>query len=342
MFVLNSNITIGQYKKVMAIDVKITKTVFEYVDRAIIKMPTTARLKRAKEVLTESAPTAKQFVEGDFVNIELGYNGKLRNEFTGFISKINFGTPLEIECEGYSYLLRKKRYSKVFKNTTLMDVLKYLIIGTEITLSKDHVLDMPIPTLLFQNLTGTECLEKIKTTLNSLINIYFKNKVLHAELFPVVPFEKTAFYKIGWNVIMDASLKIKQPNNDVFIIKFNSTAKDGSKLEVEHKEKKSLGIKTHTNEVEVIDVKTQITDPNAKKKLAKSFADKKRFEGCEGKIKGFLQPYCETAWKASITDEKYPERNGIYIVESTEVTYGMSGARRTVGIGFKLKDLKDK
>ncbi len=342
MFVLNSNITIGQYKKVMPSEVKITKTVFEYVDRAIIKMPTTARLKRAKEVLTESAQTAKQFVEGDFVNIELGYNGKLINEFTGFISKINFGTPLEIECEGYSYLLRKKRYLKSFKNTSLSEVLKFLITGTEITISKDHIVDVPIPTILFQNNNGTECLEKIKEKLNGLVNIYFKGKVLHAELFPVKPFEKTAYYKIGWNVILDDSLKLKEPSNDVFIIKFNSTKNDGSKSEIEHKEKKSGLIKTHTNDVEIIDVKTQITDPEAKKKLAKSFADKKRFEGCEGKIKGFLQPYCETAWKASIKDEKFPDRSGIYIVESTEVTYGMSGARRTVGIGFKLKDLKDK
>lgn len=342
MFVLKSNITLGQFKKVLPHDVKISKSVYSYVDRAVIKMPTTARLKRANEVLTESAPTAKQFIEGDFVNIELGYNGKMVNEFTGFISKINFGTPLEIECEGYSYLLRKKRYLKSFKNTSLIEVLKFLIIGTGITLSKDHIVDMPLPTILFENQNGTECLEKIKNSLNNLINIYFKGNVLHAELFPVKPFIKTVYYKIGWNVILDDSLKIKEPSNDVFIIKFNSTKNDGSKSEIEHKEKKSGSLKTYTNDVEVIDVKTQITDPEAKKKLAKSYADKKRFQGCEGKIKGFLQPYCETAWKAAITDEKFPDRSGIYVITSTEVTYGMSGARRTVEIGFKLKDLKDK
>jgi hypothetical protein len=73
-----------------------------YVDRATIKVPITARIKRADETITATAETAKLFKEGDAVSIDLGYNNKFNTEFIGFVSRVNFTTPVEIECEGYS------------------------------------------------------------------------------------------------------------------------------------------------------------------------------------------------------------------------------------------------
>ncbi len=337
MFVLGSDITIGQFKKVNPHEVKITKSVQEYVDKAIIKLPATGRLKRAGEVITESTDTAKQFAEGDFVKIDLGYNGKLVNEFTGFVSKINFATPIEVECEGYSYLLRKKQYAvKVFKDVKLIEVLKYLIVGTPIRLDKNHVSDLMVTKFLVEKQTGTELLEQLKKMFNNLIHFYFKNEVLCAELFPVVAFPNSAFYKLGWNVVKDDSLKLKEPKNENITITYKHTAVDGTKMEGKNTLKKIVTRGSSSGDGEQKEVKSGIKDTETLTKLAASDVSKTSYRGYEGKIKAFLQPYCETAWRASITDEKYPERSGIYLVESIEVTYGMAGARRTVGIGIKL------
>ncbi len=336
MFVLNSDITIGQFKKVKPHEVKITKSVQEYVDKAVIHLPATARLQRAGEVITESADTAKQFTEGDFVKIDLGYNGKMVNEFTGFVSRINFKTPIEVECEGYSYLLRKKQYLKVFKNTKLIDILTYLTVGTEITIDKKHVSDLEITKLVLQKNTGTEALEAIKKMLNNLVQIYFKGAVLHAELFPVVPLKNTAYYKLGWNVAKDESLKLKEPKNEDITIVYKHTSVDGTRVEGTHKLKQIVTKGKAAGDGENKEVKSSIKDVDTLTKLAKADANKTSYKGFEGKLKTFLQPYCEPAWRASITDTKYPERSGIYLVESIEVTYGMAGARRTIGIGIKL------
>ena len=46
--------------------------------------------------------------------------------------------------------------------------------------------------------------------------------------------------------------------------------------------------------------------------------------------------YCEPGDKVILTDEKYEERGGNYLVEKTEVNYGMNGFRRIIDIGEKL------
>ncbi|MBL0144937.1 MAG: hypothetical protein IPP48_03425 [Chitinophagaceae bacterium] len=60
------------------------------------------------------------------------------------------------------------------------------------------------------------------------------------------------------------------------------------------------------------------------------------YDGYEGKITSFLQPFCQHGWKAGLTDKSFPERSGDYLITSVEVTYGMSGARRTVELGEKI------
>jgi hypothetical protein len=47
-----------------------------------------------------------------------------------------------------------------------------------------------------------------------------------------------------------------------------------------------------------------------------------------------LQPYSEPGYTAALTDEKFPERSGNYLIDSIEVNYGMQGARRIVGIAL--------
>jgi hypothetical protein len=149
MFALNSDITIGKFKRVKPIECKITKSMFSYVDRVVIKLPITARIKRAGEVITVSVETAKVIEEGDKVLIKLGYNGSYKTEFTGFVSRVNFTSPLEVECEGYSYQLRQKTYLKTFKDAELLQVLKYLVQGTDIVLDEKLIPSFLIAKLVF-------------------------------------------------------------------------------------------------------------------------------------------------------------------------------------------------
>lgn len=324
MFVLGSDITIGKYVHVKPHAVKITKSIFEYVDRAKITLPITARIVRDGKVITATAETAKQFGEGDKVGIKLGYNGVLRQEFEGFVSRVNFTSPLEIECEGYSYQLRKKTHTGTAVKITLKDVLKKITYGTDIILD-DSIPEFLIDKLVFEGKNGVQILEELQGTSKQLIKFFFTGNKLYGGL----QFLKTKAdvkYRLGWNVIKDNNLKLHEAKNEEVTVNWIGENKDGTKT---HAKKGTKGIvKTRTSHI--------VTDAASLQKLADAEHKKLSYDGYEGKITTFGQPYCEPGYKAILEDRKYPERSGNYIVNNTEVNYGMGGYRRIVGIGEKI------
>ena len=344
MFVLNSDITIGPYKRVKPHQVKIDKSMFTYVDKAVIKLPITARIVQAGEVITKSMETAKAFAEGDKVLIKLGYNGVLKTEFDGFISRVNFTSPLEVECEGYSYQLRKRTYLKTFKNVELVEVLRYLVAGTDIVLDEANIPAFKIDKLVLQNHSGTEALDLIKKIGSQdgiqVIQIFFTGYMLYAGL-QYLKTKADVKYRLGWNVIKDNNLKQRQAKNAEVTVHYIGEKKDGSNVKVAIKNKTQTAvIKTNgqagiSGEEKVIKTHS-VTDESSLTQMAEKFHSKMTYDGYEGKITAFGVPYCEPGYRAVLDDQKYVERSGNYIVESTEVTYGTSGFRRIVGIGAKL------
>lgn len=338
MFVLNSDITIGKFKRVKPIEVRLPKTMFEYVDKAVIKLPITARIKQAGEVITASTETAKQFGEGDKVIIKLGYNGALKQEFEGFISRVNFTSPLEVECEGYSYQLRKRTYARTFKQAKLIDVLKYLVFGTDIVLDEKNIPSFTIEKLLLQNHSGTEALEMIKKISDNTIRLFFTGNVLYAGLQFTKP-KADVKYRLGWNVIKDGNLKLRQAKNQDVQVHYIGEKKDGSKVNVKAGNKKNKVVATGsagaTGEIKVIKSHA-VVDESSLKMMADRKLQQLSYDGYEGKITAFGAPYCEPGYRAIVEDLKYPERSGNYLIESVEVSYSTSGFRRTVGIGYKL------
>ena len=79
-----------------------------------------------------------------------------------------------------------------------------------------------------------------------------------------------------------------------------------------------------------------IADAIVLKQLANETAYRQNYSGYEGSINTFLQPYATPGYTAYITDDRYPERNGTYIIEDMEVHFGRAGARRIIGIGSQI------
>jgi hypothetical protein len=342
MFVLGSDITIGKFKRVKPHSVKIEKSMFSYVDKAMITLPITSRIKQAGVVVSETVETAKQFGEGDKVTVLLGYNGKLRNEFEGFISRVNFTTPLEVQCEGYSYQLKIKTYLKTFKQVQLLDVLKYLVAGTDIRLDEKLIPGFKIEKMVLQNHSGTEALEMIKKISGNTIRLFFTGNLLYAGLQYLKP-KADVKYRLGWNVIKDGNLKQRQAKNQDVEVHYIGEKKDGTKVRVKvgnHTSTKDQVIKTNaiagaTGETKIIKTHA-VVDESSLKQMADAKLKQLKYDGYEGKITAFGIPYCEAGYRGVIEDQKYPERSGNYIVESTEVNYTTGGFRRIVGIGYKL------
>lgn len=327
---LNYNIKVGPFRLSAVNDVRIKKSIHSYKDTAIIKIPATARLQEKGIRCTDSIETAKQMNEGDKVSIELGYDDDLRNEFKGFVSRVNFTTPCELECEGYSWQLKQKTgLIKSWKSTNLKTVLNYIIEGTDIKLS-DDIPDVAIKPMYINNQSAADVLDWIVKKL--FLTAYFvEDTTLYVGLQYTTQLPKAVKYSLGWNTINDDELKFRRDEDVKVRVKAIYKKKNGKLDSKEFGEKDGL-------------IRTVIFGRVDDMKLLEAMALKKvkefRYSGYEGKITGFLQPYAQPGYKSITTDDKCQEKGGDYILESTDVSFNTRGGRRISELGRKINKQK--
>jgi len=295
-------------------------------DTAIIKIPATARLNYSGH--TYKGPSAKVFKVGDFVEITLAYKGVFeKTEFRGFVKKIHPTQPLELECEDWTWELRRKNIQKSWKKTTLKEVLQEIVSGTGIELSAD------VPPITFEpfyidNSDAAFALQKLKDEYG--LAIYFQEDgKLYAGLAYAQNTGVVKYHLNGAKVnVIDAnSLKWRSKDDVKMKVKAISINKDNTRTEVEFGDKAG-SIKT----IHLYNVKSKAE----LEELAKKELDRIKFDGYEGSIKSFLIPEAIPGMTAEVTDIDFPERSGSYYVESVKTTFGTGGARRTVKLGIQL------
>lgn len=323
-FILCSNIIIASKKNGSITwsgvnDLRIKRSIGSYVDTCTIKLPTTARLS------TAGAPTEQlvyAFNAGDAITIKLGYNNDLQTEFKGFVNKVGFATPVEVECEGYSYLLKRKNINKSWKATTLREVCEHITDGTGIKLSS-AIPQLSLKNYAVHNTTATKVLDNLIEQFKLVA--YFNFDELYVGLEEVQP-AGLVTYSLGYNTADVASLKY-QTEDDVSVKVIAKTTKaDGAK------ELYTCG--DAAGEVREIIVKnTELSDV---KKIANDYLKRYKYTGFSGSLTGFLQPFASIGYSCKILDKRYAQRAGTYFLYSVSVTFNLSGARRICEIKNKL------
>ncbi|SBV95264.1 conserved hypothetical protein [uncultured Dysgonomonas sp.] len=304
--------------------VEIEKDIFNIKSSCKIKIPISSRLEHKATGQTESVQTAKQFSRGDKIHISLGYSGRLYKEFTGFIYRLNYKTPLEIECEGYEYQLRRPCETKTWASTSMKEVLEFLIKGTDIKLSED-VPEIKFPKFIIPaNMTRLEALQMVKDKYG--VAIFFIDNLLYAGLAYTLD-RGTVKYKLGWNTIKDDSLKYRNADDVSLKIKAVWIKPDNTKLEAQVGDPSgSLRTLFFYN----VSSKAEL------EKLGKEEIKKYKYSGYEGKITTFLEPFAQPGMKGELSDPKYSERDGTYYITKVNVKADTSGGRRTVEFTVKL------
>ncbi|NDC42898.1 MAG: hypothetical protein EBZ77_15335, partial [Chitinophagia bacterium] len=122
-FELNSIIKIGTFQFAGVHKVGIRRSLHSYVDTAEIQIPALAKITQGARKSASLLQTKSLFTEGDPVSIQLGYNGKLVEEFRGFYKRGSLGQTLTVEAEGYVYQLRRNRIKGSFKQVTVKELL---------------------------------------------------------------------------------------------------------------------------------------------------------------------------------------------------------------------------
>lgn len=316
MFIMTSDIQIDG-RSIKPNSVKWKCSVSDFTDTCTITLPLSIYTK-TNGVTTDSSEKAPEIVfkEGMRVEVSLGYDGKNTPRFRGFISRVNYTTPLTIDCEGFSYPLRKVRFNRSYKTTTAKQILQDLTAGTGIVLSKD-IPSIPLKNVWFKDCPGVKVLEWFQKECLCAVFFDFDTLYIGASKFGIR--KKSEQLRLGWNTVEDKELKKSTSDNAVQI---NIVEKDAAGIIKKTKSEQRKYMSTK-------EVKCRAGLPaDYLKKVAQEMQTTENYKGYQGGVTCFLVPSFEKSMVAEISDKRFPDRNGKYFVEAIEGSYSSSGGRQ--------------
>lgn len=327
MFRMTADIFVEGFKPFSPHSVTWKRSIDQYSDSSLIQIPSIAMLKSGTNY--QQVETGKQFKEGMMVNVFCGYDDNKWARFKGFISRVNYKIPVELECEGFSYLLRKKMdLSMSFKSgVSLKEVLNKIIEGTSIRLS-DRIIDFKINSpVVMKSVTGTQALDWLKDRLAQ--TVYFNYDELYVGLRHLEPKIDRRF-RLGWNTVKEEDLKFSLDREHTEVrFQLQSRNKDGGYT------KEVYDSKYSRTKVKKIYVRLE---ESYLKKMAEDAKKTLLNRGYEGSFTAFAIPVVEPGMSVTLDDKRYTERKGTYIVDEVKGSFDKNGGRQLIKIGSKLND----
>ena len=226
MFVLTSEISIGSVTFKSVHDVQIKRSIYSLAATAVVKVPVTAVLKHEGEPPAH-IETANAIKAGDAVTIKLGYDGQLQTEFVGYVKRLNYKLPLEIECEDEYYKLRFVNCVFSKKETSLKACLNEVLSGVQM----GEVADLTLKNFVINNKPGSWLLGYLKKEYGLLAYFDINGKLYVGKANSVKG--ETVKYVLRENVINDDELKYQLAQDIKLKVKAICYYKDGSKIEGE-------------------------------------------------------------------------------------------------------------
>jgi hypothetical protein len=319
---MTSDIQVGKYR-VKPNAVKWRTSVLSIVETCTISLPRAAYMRYnlpATEDNTGEARNKLLFNEGDKVSVSLGYDGKNKPRFAGYVKRINQGDRLELECEGYSYLL-PKAFNKSYAKTTVRDILLDLTAGTAIRIA-EQTADVAVTNVRFKNASGLQVLEWMQREL--LLAVYFDfDKIYAGTLYG---WRKDAVkLRLGWNTVNDKDFKKRVTDKNVLIQLVEKDSKARVK-KIKSDEKKYSQIKE-------VKIKAGLQE-SLLKDIANDRQKRENYRGYEGSVTCFLEPKFEKSNVADIEDRLLPERSGRFFVETVDGSFDANGGRQKITLNY--------
>jgi hypothetical protein len=315
--------------------VEIHKSVDLLADTCKIKLPATVNNKPVPQAkANELGDDIKgQLKRGDKVKVWLGYDvddfSDKKPEFEGFLLNITTDDgSIEINCEDDLFLFRKAVKDKQFKSTGIKTIAEYLVTELQLNMKVNCSLTIEYDKFVIAKATGYDVLKKLQDETKG--NIYIKtNEQGEAVLNIHPPFiEKHGYVDYSYqHNIEDGDLKYRTKEDRKVQVIIERTGRDGKTI------KETFG--TTGGEQETI--KGDGMSKEAMLQTAQNRYNQRCYEGFEGSITTWLDPYVEPGYSASIEDEDYPFKNGSYYVTAVTTSMdGSGGGVRKVQLGIKL------
>lgn len=313
MFDMNWQITVGNYRLSMLSSVEIIRSVEQLSDTATIVLPGSC-FNKALEV-------EQMIKRGDRVQIQLGYDGKLENEFEGYLESIATDDgSIKLKCEDALFTLRTPVADKELVNPDISDILKYIVPdGFEIKCDYSFRYDKYV----IESATAYQVLKKLQEETKA--NIYLKGNELHvhpqySELFG------SAFYSFQTN-IEKSDLEYKNAEDRKVEVTVEGKGKDGKVI------RETVGEKGGDTVTLKID---GVSDPKTLRNLAIEQLKVKSYTGYSGSFTGWLVPWCDAGYAVTLLDLDYDYKSGTYYAIEVVTSMSSSGGSRTIKLGRKI------
>lgn len=261
------------------------------------------------------------FKVGDPVTIEMGYIRDYSVEFQGYITQVSDDIPIRLRLQDEMWKLKQIPVNISLPNTRMRAFLNKILPDYEIVVD-----DFEIGPVRYANYTVAKVLEEIQSHFGMFA--YFKNKKLVVGQYyaddtdvPIIPIH------LEEDVVINNTQYHHE--DDIRIeVKAVSTLSNGEKIDV------TIG--------DVGGEPRQLTYYNIKDRetlLKLAEADYKRYkkDHYNGDITCFGFPVVHHGSKVNLISRLYPERNGTYYVDATDVgIYQNAQFRRTLILGNKV------
>lgn len=343
MFVLRSDILIGDLRFEGVHEVTIKRSVHSLVETAIIEVPAVAHLSEKGRKSPKSIVTSTQIVSGSFVRIQLGYNDEMRTEFEGYVTGSKGGKLLQINCEGASYLLRQNAPGVHPGKRTVKDLLEAAVSKTkgDKLIKVSCNVDMQVINTCSTWASGIEIInELIRATKDNICCFFIKPYELWCGLLysnyttgiPIGSSNKVG-YRIGYNTLKENTLEEHVINMKSGIVEYIRKSETGEVL-------KGVSVNKWEGSTKVTTILNQVLQEKSLTELANEKAIRNNYKGYVGDFIAFLQPFANPGDSAKIVNSYLPKLDGEYLIESTEVHFGINGARRRIELGPRLETMK--
>lgn len=318
MFHLTHHITIGRYRLRMLDKVEVTRSVQNLADTATITLPAA--------ILNHPLDITDRIHEGDPVAITLGYDNRNRQEFQGYVEDIHAGTEgIEIRCLDPLYLFKKTTLEdKTMQKPKLESILKTVCqqVSPHIAVNCDY--DIGYGSFVIQKATAYDVLSKIHDEIKA--DIYFHDGTLH--LHPPYSNINKATARLDFTRNVETSdLRYLRANDQDIEVEVTVKFSDGRE-----DEKKTFG----TTGGKKISVAALSEDLDEAQTLAEREHAAHCYEGYDGSLTTWLQPYVEPDMAVTIHDPIHPERDGKYYVVAVQTTFDKNGGKRKITLGRRV------
>lgn len=311
-----ARVTVGEVTFNNVNKVTITESIAEMGDSATVVLPRNYGKINGRSVLD-------YIKKGDKVLIELGIDGVLQEEYTGYLGEINTAIPLVLEVDDNFYPLKRTNYTMSWEKITLSELLAFI--------APSYTVNCPDVNLGGYQIASASAY-RVLAELKQQYGFYsfIRGNVLNCQFaYDVRGTGDKKLYRVG-NNIKKSGLKYHRAEDVKVRIKAIANPRKGKKLVYE----------------------TGSTDDDASQRTLnygditldelKVFAEKTyaslSFDGYSGTITGFAVPVTHAGDILTIENPNEPDHDGDYLVEKTVITYDTEAAtfQRENTISYKV------